>query len=82
MNLVFLITVVVEDFSNQRTPHQLRVSVFDLKQERRGDEIRTVIPLFKTVVTRRMLVASCPLKVRPKRSSKAWQKSSQPNGYI
>lgn len=38
MDLVFLIPVVVEDFSNQRTPHQLRVSVFDLKQERRGDQ--------------------------------------------
>lgn len=82
MNLVFLIPIVVEDFSNQGTPHQLRVSVFDLKQERRGDEIRTVTLLFKTVVTRRMLVASRPLKVRPNRFSKAWQKSSQPNVYI
>lgn len=33
MNLVFLITIVAEDFSNQRTPHQLRVSMFNLKQE-------------------------------------------------
>lgn len=33
MNLVFLITIVVEDFSNQGTPHQLRVSMLDLKQE-------------------------------------------------
>lgn len=33
MNLVFLIAIVVEDFSNQRTPHQLRVSMFDLKPE-------------------------------------------------
>lgn len=78
MNLVFLVSIVVEDFSDQRAPHQLRVSVFDLKRERRGE----VIPLFRTVVTRRMLVASCPLKVRPKRFSKAWQKSSRPSVYI
>lgn len=55
MNLVFLITIVVEDFSNQRTPHQLRVSMFDLKQEWHRRVIRTIC-LFKTVVTIRMLL--------------------------
>ena len=38
VNLVFLVTIVVEDFSNQRAPHQLRVSMFDLKQEENGTE--------------------------------------------
>lgn len=32
-NLVFLITIVGEHFSNKGTPHQLRVSMFDLKPQ-------------------------------------------------
>lgn len=36
MNLVFLIAIVVEDFPNQRTPHQLGVSMFDLKEDDKG----------------------------------------------
>ena len=32
MNLVVLVAVVVEDLADQRAPHQLGVSVFDLKQ--------------------------------------------------
>lgn len=55
MNLVFLITIVVEDFPNQRTPHQLRVSMFDLKQEWHRRVTRTIC-LFKTVGTIRMLL--------------------------
>lgn len=43
MNLVFLITIVVEDFPNQRAPHQLRVSVFDLKQGENVTESRSKV---------------------------------------
>lgn len=55
VNLVFLITIVVEDFSDQRTPHQLRVSMFDLKERRDNSRkkvlIYNIIWLFvKTVV--------------------------------
>lgn len=57
MNLVILITIVVEDLSDQSTPHQLRVSMFDLKQEDKGREsmrkvsgqVQKTIWLFKTV---------------------------------
>lgn len=41
MNLVFLIAIVVEDFSDQRTPHQLRVSMFDLKPEENAKDRRS-----------------------------------------
>lgn len=63
MNLVFLITIVVEDFSNQRTPHQFGVSMLDLKQEDSGIESMRKVAgrrppgcFFKTVLNIRLYI--------------------------
>lgn len=57
MDLVFLDTIVAEDLSDQRAPHQLRVSVFDLgaeeeeeeEEDHHADEIRCEAPLRATL---------------------------------
>ena len=72
MNLVFLVAIVVEDFSNQRTPHQLRVSMFDLKHEDNSTDkyeksfrtsSKTMWLFFKTVVNISLCIFLYSLKL-------------------
>lgn len=42
MDLVFLDSVVAEDFSDQRAPDQLRVSVFDLGEGTHQSDVRLI----------------------------------------